>query len=120
MSETETAARQAGELMAIAKFVEEGSSPTVAVPKYDRSALRAGMAHIGVGNFHRVHQATYLDDLLHMRADQSEWGILGIELLDDALAMSRARAFLSQDNLYSFTAFSPEGERESRGERLDG
>ena len=114
MSETETAARQAGELMAIAKFVEEGSSPTVAVPKYDRSALRAGMAHIGVGNFHRVHQATYLDDLLHMRADQSEWGILGIELLDDALAMSRARAFLSQDNLYSFTAFSPEGERESR------
>jgi mannitol 2-dehydrogenase len=115
MSKTEaTATRAAGELMAITKFVEEGSSPTVTVPKYDRSALKAGMAHIGVGNFHRVHQATYLDDLLHTRADQSEWGILGIELLDDALAVSRARAFLTQDKLYSFTAFSPEGDPASR------
>ena len=115
MSKTDaTAARETGELAAITKFVEDGGSSTVTVPKYDRSAVRAGMAHIGVGNFHRVHQATYLDDLLHMRADQSEWGILGIELLDDALAMSRARAFLSQDKLYSFTAFSPEGERVSR------
>jgi mannitol-1-phosphate/altronate dehydrogenase len=115
MSESNaTGTSDAGDLMSITKFVEDGGSATVSVPKYDRSALRVGMAHIGVGNFHRVHQATYLEDLLHMRADQSEWGILGIELLDDALAVSRARAFGSQDKLYSFTAFSPEGERVSR------
>ena len=115
MSKTDaTGTSNARELMAIARFVEDGGSPAVTVPKYDRSRLRVGMAHIGVGNFHRVHQATYLEDLLHMRADQSEWGILGIELLDDALAVSRARAFLSQDNLYSLTEFSPEGERVSR------
>ena len=33
-------------------------------PAYDRSALAAGMAHIGVGAFHRCHQAEYTDDLL--------------------------------------------------------
>ena len=36
-------------------------------PAYDRAALRAGMAHIGVGAFHRCHQAEYTDDLLGKR-----------------------------------------------------
>lgn len=35
----------------------------VARPRYDRSALKAGIVHFGVGNFHRAHQAVYLDDL---------------------------------------------------------
>src|SRR5215469_9326201 len=34
---------------------------TVGVPKYKRSDLKAGIFHIGVGNFHRAHQAVYLD-----------------------------------------------------------
>jgi mannitol-1-phosphate/altronate dehydrogenase len=72
------------------------------------------MAHIGVGSFHRVHQGTYLEELLHLRADHAQWGILGIELLEDALARWRARSFLSQDKLYSLTSFSPDGERASR------
>jgi len=29
----------------------------VAAPKYRRSDLSAGIVHIGVGNFHRAHQA---------------------------------------------------------------
>jgi mannitol 2-dehydrogenase len=29
----------------------------VAVPKYERGSLRAGIFHFGVGNFHRSHQA---------------------------------------------------------------
>src|SRR5271170_3886426 len=37
----------------------------VAAPKYERSDLRAGIVHIGVGNFHRAHQAVYLDDLFN-------------------------------------------------------
>ncbi|TIW35467.1 MAG: mannitol dehydrogenase family protein, partial [Mesorhizobium sp.] len=37
--------------------------PEVAGPKYDRAALKAGIVHFGVGNFHRSHQAVYLDDL---------------------------------------------------------
>lgn len=35
----------------------------VARPAYDRSALGHGIVHVGLGNFHRAHQAVYLDDL---------------------------------------------------------
>jgi mannitol 2-dehydrogenase len=48
----------------------------VAVPRYDRAALRAGILHIGVGNFHRAHQAVYLDDRFNADAD-FDWAIVG-------------------------------------------
>jgi hypothetical protein len=37
----------------------------VQVPSYDRGAVTQSIVHIGVGGFHRAHQAVYLDDLLH-------------------------------------------------------
>jgi mannitol 2-dehydrogenase len=40
--------------------------PKVARPNYDRAALTAGIVHFGVGNFHRAHQAIYLDDLFNL------------------------------------------------------
>jgi mannitol 2-dehydrogenase len=49
---------------------------TVARPAYDRARLRAGILHIGVGNFHRAHQAVYLDDLFN-RGRDLDWAILG-------------------------------------------
>jgi len=48
----------------------------VAAPKYQRSDLRAGIVHIGVGNFHRAHQAVYLDDLFNAGRDH-DWAIVG-------------------------------------------
>jgi hypothetical protein len=39
--------------------------PGVAVPSYRRSDLSPGIVHFGVGNFHRAHQAVYLDDLFN-------------------------------------------------------
>src|SRR5579863_6637700 len=48
----------------------------VAVPGYDRSKLTAGILHIGVGNFHRAHQAVYLDDLFAAGRDH-DWAIVG-------------------------------------------
>lgn len=48
----------------------------VSVPGYDRSAISAGILHIGVGNFHRAHQAIYLDRLFNMGLAQ-DWGIVG-------------------------------------------
>jgi mannitol 2-dehydrogenase len=48
----------------------------VAAPKYRRSDLRAGIVHIGVGNFHRAHQAVYLDDLFNAGRDH-DWAIVG-------------------------------------------
>jgi mannitol 2-dehydrogenase len=41
-------------------------SKTAAVPAYDRARLKAGILHFGVGNFHRAHQAVYLDDLFNI------------------------------------------------------
>jgi mannitol 2-dehydrogenase len=50
----------------------------VSVPEYDRRALTRSVVHIGVGGFHRAHQAVYFDDL----ATQGEtgWGVVGVGL----------------------------------------
>src|ERR1700691_5936874 len=48
----------------------------IAVPKYDRADLSAGSVHFGVGNFHRAHQAVYLDDLFNAGGDR-DWAIIG-------------------------------------------
>jgi mannitol 2-dehydrogenase len=54
---------------------------TVAQPRYDRSALRAGIVHFGVGNFHRAHQAVYLDDLFNSGTGH-DWALVGAGVFD--------------------------------------
>jgi mannitol-1-phosphate/altronate dehydrogenase len=49
--------------------------PKVAAPPYDRSRLKRGIAHFGVGNFHRAHQAFYIDRSLALPG-QEDWGIV--------------------------------------------
>jgi mannitol 2-dehydrogenase len=58
----------------------------VAAPKYRRSDLSAGIVHIGVGNFHRAHQAVYLDDLFNAGRDR-EWAIIGSGVRDPDVAV---------------------------------
>ena len=50
-------------------------APEVEVPVYDPSTVRQGIAHIGVGGFHRAHQAIYTEALLN-RGEAREWGCL--------------------------------------------
>jgi mannitol 2-dehydrogenase len=58
---------------------------TVSVPKYQPSDITAGIVHFGVGNFHRAHQAVYLDDLFNLGLDH-DWGLVGAGVRDtDAL-----------------------------------
>jgi mannitol 2-dehydrogenase len=72
-----------------------------AVPRYDRGALRAGILHIGVGNFHRAHQAVYLDDLFNRGRDH-DWAIAGAGVRE---ADARMRAALApQDWLTTVVA----------------
>nr|WP_057927176.1 mannitol dehydrogenase family protein [Burkholderia ambifaria] len=85
----------------------------VTVPAYDRSRLKAGIAHIGVGNFHRVHEALYVDRCLH-RPGHEDWAICGIGLSDAPAARMKAEAFKRQDGLYTLTEFAPDGEIRSR------
>jgi fructuronate reductase len=66
-------------------------------PPYDRSRLRTGIVHLGLGAFHRAHQALYTEALLE-RGD-TRWGIAGVHLRGAEMAETLAR----QDHLYSVT-----------------
>ncbi|PHV67858.1 mannitol dehydrogenase family protein [Williamsia muralis] len=48
-------------------------------PAYDRAGLSPSIVHIGVGGFHRAHQAVYLDELA-CRGISTDWGVVGAGL----------------------------------------
>jgi mannitol 2-dehydrogenase len=48
----------------------------IAVPRYSAGELKAGILHFGTGNFHRAHQAVYLDRLFNAGKDL-DWAIVG-------------------------------------------
>ena len=83
----------------------------IPVPAYDRSAVRAGIVHIGVGGFHRAHQAMYLDRLMNA-AQALDWGVCGLGVLPRDLAMRDALA--AQDYLYTLVIKHPDGSTEPR------
>jgi mannitol 2-dehydrogenase len=67
-----------------------GSLPDgVAAPRYKRADLSPGVFHIGVGNFHRAHQAVYLDDLFNLGASR-DWAIVGTGVRPADAAMRAA------------------------------
>jgi mannitol-1-phosphate/altronate dehydrogenase len=94
--------------------------PNVAVPSYDRRRLKRGIAHVGVGNFHRAHQAFYIDRCLGLPG-QEDWGIVGIGLSGGERGRQKAAQYRAQDCLYSLTIAPANGEPEVRviGAQLD-
>src|SRR5690606_37580575 len=52
---------------------------------YDTTGLETGIVHFGVGNFHRSHQAMYVDRLLN--AGETTWAICGVGLFPADKAM---------------------------------
>ncbi|MBB2155441.1 mannitol dehydrogenase family protein [Gluconacetobacter diazotrophicus] len=76
--------------------------PAIIVPSYDRGAVRPGIAHLSVGNFHRAHQAVYIDRVLGQQ-DNAGWGILGVGVMDDARERAKAESLRAQDGLYTLT-----------------
>lgn len=58
----------------------------VAQPAYDRSDLTVGIVHFGVGNFHRSHQAMYLDRLFNDGVAR-DWAICGVGVLPGDVRM---------------------------------
>ncbi|WP_282111144.1 mannitol dehydrogenase family protein [Shewanella algicola] len=79
----------------------------VDVPKYDRSKLTAGIVHIGVGGFHRAHQAMYVNELLKTPGSES-WAICGVGLLEANRGLRDV--LVKQDYLYSLTVRHPNGQ----------
>lgn len=83
----------------------------VPVPAYDRSAVRPGIVHFGVGGFHRAHQAMYLDRLL-ADGEATDWGICGVGVLPSDQRLSEIMA--AQDCLYALVLKHPDGSLEPR------
>lgn len=55
--------------------------PNVKTPSYDRDKVKTSIVHIGVGNFHRSHEAYYTNELME-RYGVLDCGICGVGLLD--------------------------------------
>ncbi len=85
--------------------------PDVSVPTYDRTAVTAGIVHVGVGGFHRAHQAMYVDRLLEAGGAR-DWGVCGVGVLPGDRRMKEALA--AQDHLYTLVVKHPDGHLEAR------
>lgn len=78
----------------------------VAKPSYDRAALTAGIVHIGLGNFHRAHQAWYLHRLMDAGLAH-DWAIIGAGVRANDAAMRDK--LLAQDGLTTLIELDPSG-----------
>ncbi|WP_295797184.1 mannitol dehydrogenase family protein [uncultured Microbulbifer sp.] len=47
-------------------------------PAYDRNEVTTGIVHLGIGAFHRAHQAWYTEN--RIAAGEKDWGIVGASL----------------------------------------
>ncbi len=77
----------------------------VTTPGYDRDKVAPGIVHLGVGAFHRAHQAVYVDDCLG--AGETGWGIVGVSLR----SADTSDALSPQDGLYTLAVRSSNGEQ---------
>ena len=74
-------------------------------PAYDRSLVTTGIVHLGIGAFHRGHQAVYTDDVLE--AGDLGWGIVGASLRSP----DTRDALEPQDGLYALDMRDGSGDR---------
>jgi fructuronate reductase len=74
------------------------------LPLYPRAQLPIGVVHLGLGAFHRAHQAMVFDHLL--QAGDTRWGVLGVGMRTTELA----DALKAQNGLYAVQVASAEGQ----------
>ena len=77
--------------------------PSVRRPGYDRARVTPGIVHLGIGAFHRAHQALVIDDLL--ASGPKDWGIVGASLR----SADTRDALQPQDCLYTVAVRSGAG-----------
>ncbi|MCC9655594.1 mannitol dehydrogenase family protein [Rhodopirellula halodulae] len=86
-------------------------SPDLNPPTYDRKALKPRIVHVGVGGFHRSHEAFYTDELLRQNPS-CDWGICGVGLREADTRI--AEVLKRQDHLYTLIVRHPDGKVESQ------
>lgn len=79
---------------------------SIARPTYDRAKLSPGIVHIGLGNFHRAHQAWYLHRLMNAGLAQ-DWAIIGAGVRPNDETMRQKLA--AQDYLTTLIELDPSG-----------
>jgi len=77
--------------------------PDIATPRYAVRDTGIGIVHLGIGAFHRAHQAVYTDDALAHAGGR--WGICGVSLRSPGVR----NRMTPQDGLYTSIGKSPEG-----------
>lgn len=91
--------------MRLSEATRDRLSGEVVQAGYERQGQARGIVHLGIGAFHRAHQAVYTDDA--MAAGDRDWGITAVSLrsaqVHDQLA--------PQDGLYTVATRDAEGER---------
>ncbi|QQO09390.1 mannitol dehydrogenase family protein [Breznakiella homolactica] len=87
-----------------------GITSGVKVPEYSPDNLKPSIVHIGLGHFHRAHQAVYLDDLLNLGSGNA--GIFEINTIPDGTGLAEKLA--GQDNLYTLISRDAGGAEEVR------
>ncbi len=75
-------------------------------PNYNRQALKTGIVHVGVGGFHRSHQAYYIHQLLE-KHNTLDWGICGVGLREADRKIYNI--LKKQDYLYTLIVQHPNG-----------
>lgn len=75
----------------------ETGKTSIQLPGYHPGCLARGIVHLGLGAFHRAHQALYTEAAI--RQGDKRWGIVGVSLRDPRTV----QALASQDHLYSVT-----------------
>lgn len=83
----------------------------VPVPGYDRAGLVTGIVHVGVGGFHRSHQAMVVDRLLEA-GQARDFAICGVGVLESDRRMATVMA--EQEGLYTLVTKHADGSLEAR------
>ncbi|MEP2031359.1 MAG: mannitol dehydrogenase family protein [Paracoccaceae bacterium] len=78
----------------------------VSGPNYNRAAITPGIVHIGLGNFHRAHQAWYLHRLMQ-QGEAMDWGIIGAGVR--ASDEEQRQRLAAQDYLTTLVELDPKG-----------
>jgi mannitol 2-dehydrogenase len=81
------------------------------VPDYDRDLVTTGVVHVGVGGFHRAHQAMYHDRFMN-EGTALDWGICGVGVM--AADRRMKEALDAQDGLYTLVLKHSDGTYEPR------
>lgn len=74
-------------------------------PALAPEALTVGLVHLGIGGFHRAHQAVYTEKAAEMSGDD-RWGICGVS----QRSATAADTLASQDGLYSVLCLAETGD----------